>query len=87
MKDIKDEVVLQHIECNLYDFIKNHTPYKDSDEVFSYAGITYDYKRFRDLVEKLIRILSSIPYLKAGDKVVISLVTCPESIALVYACN
>ena len=87
MKDIKDEVVLQHIEYNLYDFIKNHTPYKDTDEVFSYAGITYDYKRFRDLVEKLIRILSSIPYLKPGDKVVIGMVTCPESIALVYACN
>ena len=87
MKDIKDEVVLQHIDYNLYDFIKNHTTYKDTDEVFSYAGITYDYKRFRDLVDKLIRILSSIPYLKPGDKVVIGLVTCPESIALVYACN
>ena len=87
MKDIKDEAVLQHIEYNLYDFIKNHTTYKDTDEVFSYAGITYDYKCFRDLVDKLIRILSSIPYLKPGDKVVIGLVTCPESIALVYACN
>lgn len=87
MKSIKDEVVLQHINYNLYDFIKNHTTYKDTDEVFSYAGISYDYKRFRVLVEKLIRILSSIPYLKPGDKVVIGLVTCPESVALVYACN
>lgn len=87
MMSIKDAAVLQHINYNLYDFIRNHTTYKDTDEVFSYAGISYDYKRFRGLVEKLIRILSSIPYLKPGDKVVIGLVTCPESVALVYACN
>jgi len=68
MKDIKDEEVLQHIEYNLYDFIKNHTTYKDTDEVFSYAGITYDYKRFRDLVDKqLIDISSgSVPWLALG---------------------
>lgn len=87
MREFSENEVLQHTDYNLYDFILNHTTYKDTDEVFSYAGITYDYKRFRGLVEKLIRILSSVPYLKAGDKVVMSLVTCPESVALIYACN
>ena len=87
MKEFDEATVLRDIDCNLYDFITAHTPYKDSDEVFSYAGISYDYKRFRDLVSKLIRILTSIPYLKTGDKVVIGLVNCPEAIALVYACN
>ena len=87
MREFDEETVLQDIECNLYDFITAHTPYKDTDEVFSYAGISYDYKRFRDLVSKFIRILASLPYLKTGDKVVIGLVNCPEAIALVYACN
>ena len=87
MKNLRDEDVLRIIDCNLYDFIKDHTPYKETDEVFSYSGISYDYKRFTALVEKMIRILTSLPYLSAGDKVVIGLLTCPESIALVYACN
>ena len=87
MKEFNETTVLKDIDCNLYDFITTHTPYKDSDEVFTYAGISYDYKRFKALVEKFIRILTSIPYLKTGDKVVIGLVNCPEAIALVYACN
>ena len=87
MRPIKDEDTLRIIDSNLYDFIKDHTPYQDTDEVFSYSGISYDFKRFKDLVEKNIRILSSLPYLSAGDKVVIGLLTCPESIALLYACN
>ena len=78
---------IHNADCNLYDFIKENTTFKDTDEVFFYSSITYDYRRFRDLTEKIIRILASIPYLEPGDKVVIGLVTCPESVALVYACN
>lgn len=87
MKEFDQEKVLQEVDCNLYDFITAHTPYADTDEVFTYAGISYDYNRFKGLVSKLIRIFTSIPYLKKGDKVVIALVNCPEAIALVYACN
>ena len=87
MREFDEQKVLQDIDCNLYDFITANTPYRDTDEVFTYAGISYDYKRFRGLVEKLIRILTSIPYLQKGDKVIIGLVNCPEAIALVYACN
>ena len=68
MREFNENEVLQHTDYNLYDFILNHTSYKDTDEVFAYAGITYDYRRFRGLVEKLIRILSSVPYLKAGNE-------------------
>lgn len=87
MSVLSEPDILHNTDCNLYDFIKNNTPYKESDEVFTYSSITYDYKRFTDLVEKIIRILSSIPYLEPGDKIVIGLVTCPESVALFYACN
>lgn len=86
MKDVKEDV-LKAIDCNLLDFIRSNSAFNGNDEILSYAGISYDYNRFCGLVEKTIRILSSMPYLQAGDKVVIGLVTCPETIALIYACN
>ena len=86
MKDKKEDII-KSIDCNLLDFIRSNSAFNADDEILSYAGISYDYKRFCGLVDKTIRILSSIPYLQSGDKVVIGLVTSPETIALIYACN
>ncbi len=87
MRELSEPDYIQSTECNLYDFIKNNTPYKETDEVFTYSSVTYNYRRLQDLIEKIIRILTSVPYLKPGDKIVVGLVTCPESVALFYACN
>ena len=86
MKDKKEDII-KSIDCNLLDFIRSNSAFNADDEILSYAGISYDYKRFCGLVDKAIRILSSISYLQSGDKVVIGLVTSPETIALIYACN
>ncbi len=72
---------------NLFDFVKSGAQYKDQDTVFSFFGKNFSYGFFKEKVDKISRILLADKELKKGDRVVISLLSSPEAVCLVYACN
>ncbi len=87
MKTFNKEDCLQAIEKNLYDFAKSGAAFKDDENVISYFGKQITFGKFKNGVDRLIKVLLSHKELKRGDKVVISLLTMPEAMELIYACN
>ena len=76
----------EYLYNNLYDCLLSCCKCRSSDEIIEFYGIQFTYAKFKQLVEntKLALHFSGI---SAGEKVVLSLITTPESIALMYACN
>lgn len=87
LRDISEKDILSATDMNLYDFVKSGTGYDDDDTVFSYFGKSISFGDFRAEFDRLVRVLASDKELHKGDRIIISLLTMPESIALLYACN
>ncbi len=87
LRDISENEILKATDMNLYDFVSSGTGYDDDDIVFSYFGKIITFGGFKAEFDRIVRVLASDKELHKGDRVVISLLTMPESIALLYACN
>ena len=86
-REISENEILQATDMNLYDFVLSGTGYADEKIVFSYFGKEVTFGSFKAEFDRLVRVLASDKDLHKGDRIVISLLTMPESIALLYACN
>lgn len=82
-----EKKVFETVDRNLFDFIRSGAGYSDEDTVFTYFGRNFTFGYFRKNVDKISRILLADEKLRSGDRIVISLLTMPESICLLYACN
>ena len=71
---------------NLYDCMMAVSSYKDEDEVMEYFGSHYSFKDFKSLIKRSAGVLGKLG-IAPGDRVILSLITTPESIALLYACS
>ncbi len=87
MKEVDETKIYETIDKNLFDFIVSGTAYRDEDPVFTYFGKNFSYAYFKRNVDRYARILLADKTLKRGDRVVVSLLTMPESICLTYALN
>ncbi len=87
LRDISENEILNATDMNLYDFVSSGTGYDNDDIVFSYFGKIITFGGFKAEFDRIVRVLASDKELHKGDRVVISLLTMPESIALLYACN
>lgn len=80
---------MEQPECfyqNLYSFITQMSAWNDEDTAIEYYYRTFSFGMLRDLIRKTVLKLNNIS-VKKGEKVILSLITTPESIALLYACN
>ncbi len=87
MKPYNENDCLSAIEKNLYDFVKSGADFREDETAIDYFGKEISYGKFTKGIDRLIKVLLSHKELKKGDKVVISLLTMPEAMELIYACN
>ena len=84
---IPDGVLLEKAQNTLFDFlIENYSSCNDNSTLFEYYGKVYSLNVFRSDVMHLAGSLIDLG-ITEGDTVLICLITTPESIALLYACN
>lgn len=76
------------VDCDrsCFDFLFENTAAKDDDIAYVYYSVPYTYGKLRALIAEAARALLALR-LRRGDRVLLSLITTPESTALFYACT
>ncbi len=84
--DMPNEVLLKQAQRNLFDYMRETSSYSDDTVVFEYFHKKQTFGSFCSMVYQIADTLLEMG-IESGDKVLISLITTPASISLVYACS
>lgn len=87
MKRLTANEIPEAIDTNLFDFVTKDSQYGDDDIACSYLGRNYKFPSFKERVLSVASKLRSLPDIQPKDRILISQLTTPESIVLIYACN
>ncbi len=86
MRSISETELFEKAHNNLFDFVLENTVHSDSAVVFTYYGIRFSLDTFCSDVYRAVDTLLDM-HVCAGDRILLSLLSTPESIALLYACS
>ncbi len=87
LKRLNEKEIMEAIDSNIFEFVTKEASLQDDSVCFSYFGKKTLFGTFKKTVLRLVPKLLSLPDIQPKDRVLISQLTTPESIALIYACN